>query len=280
MNPKRKPRRRWAPALLVRKLWFRCMISAVCTSVALYASWQLPDTKSLREQLTGALQSTLFLFGFTSGLALFLMSNYVRGLRAETLKLVAEVRKTAWDIYDGLSKSDDPGIQAVAERHIEPLLVLHRGDWFEPDRFQNWSVGIGESIESIEDPEQEHTLLYRHLLPLEESLNELGRYYIRGAVIDLHIQTAHGVFLLLCGAILVNVIARVLPYDTSIDRIVAAACAAVIVLTVMDVLRVFSFVVQEVREENDDFRQIWDGETDGSESPTQQQSLQSSPPKI
>jgi hypothetical protein len=183
--------------------------------------------------------------------AAFLMNNYIRGLRSTTLRLIAEIRQSLWTIHDELRNSPDAAARKLLTEDLLPLEALGRTDWFEPDNFKNWAQNIKPKLDEMQHAE---TFLLRHLIPLEELIGELGLCYIRGVAAKLHLKSTTIVVYLLIAATLVNVTARLIPHAWLLNIIVFIVCLMTILLTLMEVLHIFSFVKQEASEEWTEFQ--------------------------
>ena len=129
-----------------------------------------------------------------------------------------------------------------------PLMTLGRADWFQPDSFKSWA-NITPKVEEMKGS----IILPRHLLPLEESLSELGLCYIRSAVAKLHLRLTASVVYLLIAATLISVTAHMMPHTWLFNFIIFVVCVAFILLTLLEILQIFSFVRQSADEEMEDF---------------------------
>lgn len=67
---------------ILRSNWTRWALPISGAVAAGYASFVCPQTSSIREGLQSALQGNLFIFGVGVAIALFLLGNFVKGLRA------------------------------------------------------------------------------------------------------------------------------------------------------------------------------------------------------
>ncbi|HUO77487.1 MAG TPA: hypothetical protein VMU21_07905, partial [Thermodesulfovibrionales bacterium] len=118
---------------------------------------------------------------------------------------------------------------------------------------QNWEKGIDDQLTKLlkmdNPPPGLHTLLYRYLLPLEQEMNQLSLLFIRRVLAKLHVNTTSGVYYLLCFAVVVIAVGKVLPSTPAIDLAVLNSAVAVVTYAVLELLFVLSFTLQEVREE-------------------------------
>jgi len=80
-------------------------------------------------------------------------------------------------------------------------------------------------------------------------MNQLSLLFIRRVLAKLHVNTTSGVYYLLCFAVVVIAVGKVLPSTPAIDLAVLNSAVAVVTYAVLELLFVLSFTLQEVREE-------------------------------
>jgi hypothetical protein len=194
------------------------------------------------------LQGNLFIFGVGMAVALFLLGNFVKGLRATAYSLVDEVRAKLWGAYDALSASADPAVQDLLDRHLIPLLRLSRWQWLNPDEHQGWK-NLAPTTTQMATTESGMLLLLRYLVPIEDILNELTRCSIRAWCIGLLVRASRNVFVLMFFGVLVGILGKLAPSSLVLDALVSMLCAAAIAALLMELANAFTYVLQELREE-------------------------------
>jgi hypothetical protein len=126
-------------------------------------------------------------------------------------------------------------------------------EWSKIENIQNWGKGIEEQLMKLlkmgNRPPDLYKLIYRYLLPLEDEISQLGLLYIKRVSASLHAKTATGVYYLLCFAVVVIALGKVLPSTPTLNLAVLNSAAAVVTYAILELLFVLSFTLQEVREE-------------------------------
>lgn len=232
----------------VRRIWFR--IAAVTFTLAILNYFKLgTDSTIFREQSISALLSITVIFAITSAFSLALHFNYVRGLRFQFLNQLRSVRKKIWDFYEETQQYTDPKIQDLIHKHIVPLLQFSKTDWFEFNEVKSWSKGIDKSVDDIKSGNEKNIILFKHLLPLEEEVNELGLLFIRSIVSPVLIKLTTGVFSLIAIAISIIFFGKILPYGTIQNIILANSAIIACCYAVLELLHILSYLKQEAKEE-------------------------------
>jgi hypothetical protein len=232
--------------MLVRNKWLRIFAGVVGGTVGVGGAYVVALPATFRNEIVSILQATLFILGIASGFATYLVSNYVKGLRATSLSLIREVRDIIWRIYHECKDSPDAAVRSIVEDEIKPLTMLPIVQWFNPAGTLNWSDHIIQRLDEIEDASTRHVLLYQHLL---ENSNELARNHLRVIISQLHVEAAAGVVQLLVAATVVYITARLLPHGLVADSAISGVCLATLAMATMEVIHMFSWIWQQAREE-------------------------------
>lgn len=211
------------------------------------------DISNYRRSFLDALIATSVIFAITAGLILAIINNYVKGLREQFIEQARRVRQLAWDCYDYFVGIDNQEFQTLLSAHVRPLAEKSLREWSQIENIQNWGKGIEEQLMKLlkmdNPPPGRYKLIYRYLLPLEDEISQLGLLYIKRVSASLHAQTAAGVYYLLCFAVVVIALGKVLPSTPTLNLAVLNGAAAVVTYAILELLLVLSFTLQEVREE-------------------------------
>lgn len=206
-----------------------------------------------RHSFLDALIATSLIFAITAGLILAIINNYVKGLREQFIEQARRVRQLAWDCYDNFVEIDNQEFKTFFTAHVLPLAEKSLRDWSQIENIQNWGKGIEEQLIKLlkmdNRPPGLYKFLYRYLLPLEDEISQLGLLYIKRVSASLHAKTATGVYYLLCFAVVMIALGKVLPSTPILNLAVLNGTAAVITYAILELLFVLSFTLQEVREE-------------------------------
>ncbi|RTL55459.1 MAG: hypothetical protein EKK46_06940 [Rhodocyclaceae bacterium] len=232
---------------LVRKPWFRVTVvltAVACSSLllAFSSTWH-----SLRLASVTALQSVTLLYAVISALSIALYSNYVKGLRETYLKQVSNVRDLLEKFFDEHASSDDPDIQEIIGDFIYPLLQLAQDEWLTFDEVSAARGNIDEAALRLR--ERKPWILWRHLLRIEDELNELGLIFIKRLVTQVNVDLIRGTFMLIVVAMTAIALAHVLPDISAVNALVVAFCSALIAWAAIQTILLLSFYEQEALHE-------------------------------
>src|SRR5664280_2219549 len=210
-------------------------------------------TLDYRQSSLEALIATSIIFAITAGLILAIINNFVKGLRDQFIEQARRVRQLAWECYDNFVKVDNQEFRTFFSKHILPLAEKGLREWSEMENIQNWGKDIEKGLIKLIKMDNHapgiYEFLYRYLLPLEDELNILGLLYIKRVLVLRHATTATGVYYLLCFAVVVITLGKVLPATPTFNLLVLNGAIAVITYAILELLFVLSFTLQEVREE-------------------------------
>lgn len=211
------------------------------------------DITNYRRSFLDALIATSLIFAITAGLILAIINNYVKGLREQFIEQARRVRQLAWDCYDNFVGIDNKEFQTFFSAHIRPLAEKSLREWSKIENLQNWGKGIEDQLMKLlkmdNPPPSLYRFIYRYLLQLEDEMNQLGLLYVKRVSASLHAKNATGVYYLLCFAVAVIALDKVLPTTATLNLAVLNCSAALITYAILELLFVLSFVLQEVREE-------------------------------
>ncbi len=231
---------------IIRNSWFRLLIVGLAlasvNSILIYA----PSAAARGKALT-ALQSSTLLFAICAALSIALVSNYVKGLRETYLKRVSNVRDMLEKFFDNHNTSNDPDIKEILVNYILPLLYLSTREWLMFDPIKDITKKITKPLEKLHA--RDYTFLPRHLLRIEDEINEIGLLYIRRICSDIHLKTISGTFGLVAVGIIALGFLYLLPTGISSDLIVVSISTTIVVLAVLELLLILSYLQQEGREE-------------------------------
>jgi len=203
---------------------------------------------NLRAQATSALQAVTVLFAVTTALSITLYSNHVKGLRDRSLQQIRVIRDQLEMFFDEFSGSTDENIQTIIDEFVFPLMNLRTSDWLDYEKVREMRDGHLEQA-LIGLHKRERTFLARHLLRIEDELNELGVMFIQRVCTTLHVGTIRGAFALTVVGMLSIAVAHLLPSGVTASEIVISIAAAVIVCAVMETLLLVSWFTQLGRDE-------------------------------
>ncbi len=231
---------------LIRQTWFRLVVLAlVLCSINVLLSGS--GYSSARGEAIKALQSSTFLFAICAALSIALFTNYVNGLRDAYLERVSNVRDLLEKFFDNHNRSDDEDIQRILKTYIVPLLRLNTRDWVIFDPIRDISDAIPEPATRLD--ERDRSFLPRHLLRIEDEINEMGRLYIRRVISGLHLKTITGTISLVAAGILALGFSYIVPTGQIGDALVVNVSATIVILAVLELLLILSYLQQEGREE-------------------------------
>lgn len=187
-------------------------------------------------------------FTICAALSIAFYSNFVRGLRDSFIQRVSKVRDLLEDFFDNFKDSDDPDVKAFLHEYIIPLLSLSTREWhtYEEVRAIN-NKNIDPIVKRIH--KQNHLLLPRYLLRIEDELNETGLLFIRRLISELHVQIISGTFHLIAFGILTVGLSYLIDDSSSGNSIIVNLSIAVIAFALLELLLILSFMQQEAREE-------------------------------
>lgn len=232
--------------MLVRKSWFRLLTVALALACANALFIYVPSD-SFRSEAIKAIQGSTLLFAICAALSIALFSNYVKGIREAYLKRVADVRDRLENFFDEHGKSNDPDVQKILMDCIVPLLNLTTRQWmvFDP---------INEIMDKITEPAtklhtREKTFIPRHLLRIEDEINEIGLLYIRRVISGIHLKTISGTFILVAVGMLTLGFSYLIPAGRMSDLVIVNISTTIVVLAVLELLLILSYLQQEGREE-------------------------------
>lgn len=239
---------------LIRRISFRLSLVALAMISIDIIMLSANSIYINRTAFVDALIATSLIFAITAGLILAIINNYVKGVREQFIEQARRVRHLAWDCYENYAAIDQPDFQDLFSSNILPLAKTSLSEWSNIENIQNWGKNVDEQLVrclKLENhPPRFNTFLYRYLLPLEDEINLLGRLYIRRAATELHARTATGVFYLLAFAVAIIAIGKIMPSATIIDWVIVNCAIAVITYSVLELILVLSYLLQEVREES------------------------------
>lgn len=236
--------------ICIRKNWVQLVI--VCVALALlnlYALY-LPSTTEIRHRSGAALQSILLIFTVTSALTIMIFASYARGVRTSMVELVNALKNRLWTVYDTFSESEDPALRGLIEDHILPLLAESLREYFQPQRFLGRARGIEESIRELQKFDAGKVAHARHFLPILDSLDELGRLYVRSITVSIYANLVARVFQLIACAMIVVGANHLLPDQPITNIVIANASVAAITYAILVLFIAISWVRQEAREED------------------------------
>lgn len=237
----------------IRRKSFRLFLVLIAMIGVSLLALSSPDMSEYRRSFLDALIATSLIFAITAGLILAIINNYVKGLREQFMDQARRVRQIAWDCYDNFTEINNPEYQTVLSAYVLPLAEKSLREWSQIENIQNWSNGIEEQLTILlkkdNPPPGQYELINRYMLQLEDEMNELGLLYIKKIKASLHADTAMGVYYLLCFAVAVIVLGKVLPSTPSLDLVVLNGAAVVVSYAIIELLFVLSFTMQEMREE-------------------------------
>lgn len=236
--------------LITRKLWFRMLVAI--TSAALGGGLLLssPSSEGLRANAATALQAVTLLFSVMTALALVLYFNYVKGLRDTYVKQVSWIRDRLEKFFDEYQSSDDEDIRTIIKGQIVPLLRLGIREWLAFDRVN--ALRQGPDGPFVRLHQRENWFLPRHLVRLEDEINELGLTFIRRIAVELYLKAIRAAFMLVVVGMMTIALARLLPSNRALDALLVMLSVAVIASTIVETLHLLSYLVQLAREEVDE----------------------------
>lgn len=237
----------------IRRQSFRLLLAFIAVIGLDLLVSSADDISNYRRSFLDALIATSLIFAITAGLILAIINNYVKGLREQFIEQARRVRQLAWDCYDNFVGIDNQEFQSFFSAHVSPLAEKSLREWSKIENIQNWGKGIEEQLMKLlkmdNPPPDLYKFIYRYLLPLEDEISQLGLLYIKRVSASLHAKNATGVYYLLCFAVVVIALDKVLPSTPTFNLIVLNGAAAVVTYAILELLFVLSFVLQEVREE-------------------------------
>ena len=237
----------------IRRIWFRLLIVAIAMVGIDLLVLPTGDISPYRKGILDTLVATSLIFAITASLILAIINNYVKGLRDQFMEQTRRVRRLAWECNDYFSITDKHEFQDVFKNHVSPLLEKSLREWAQIENIQNWGKGIEEQLNKLLKIEKVssklYELIYKYLLPIEDEINELGLLYIKRISSELHAKIATGVFYLITFAVVAITLGRVLPSTYTVDLAILNVSTAVITYSVLELLFVLSFVLQQIKEE-------------------------------
>ena len=149
--------------------------------------------------------------------------------------------------FDNHHSSADPDIQQILTDYIVPLLSLSIREWVTFDPTQIISPKIVEPLSRLSA--RDSSFLARHLLRIEDELNELGLLYISRVASSIHLETMSGTIALIAIGIAAIGFSYILPSGAITDLIVVNITMAMIAFTVLELLLILNYLQQVGREE-------------------------------
>lgn len=235
---------------LIRKLWFRVLVVNVVIAGGLFLLALTIDTSwfQLRNASLLALQSVTLVYAVLSALSIALYSNYIKGIRENYIKQTLTIRDLLEKFFDEYATSEDDDIQEIIAKVVYPLLQYDNDEWLDYDSIKAIRVNINTPAERLITRKMSW-LLTRHLVRLENGLNELGLMFIRRIITKVNIDLIRGTFTLIVLAVISIALAHLLPNYKIINAVIVVFNSVMITWACIQILLILSFFEQEAINE-------------------------------